>query len=228
MKYNPGDEILRCDPFAFVVTPGFDICDWCLKKKEDLLKCEGCGVTRYCSKSCSEKAWKEGHHRECKLMKKSPENVPSDMSLLMARIALKQMEEDDHCQVVLPDNSSRGFTDLIGHFDETSQTKDKMESFEKHCEEIWKYVGDIQISKDDLFKIYCKLLINSFGIDWDEDISSRVGKGLYLAGSAIDHGCWPNAIWVFSGKTLSIRGKLCLFCCHILKYSNGTYVMPFL
>ena len=49
------------------------------------------------------------------------------------------------------------------------------------------------------------MLINSFCIDDDDNVSARVGKGLYLEASAIDHSCWPNAIWVFSGKTLTVR-----------------------
>ena len=71
MKYSAGDEILRCEPFAHVVLPGFDICDWCLKKSEELMKCKSCALAKYCSSECIDIAWKEGHREECKLMKKS-------------------------------------------------------------------------------------------------------------------------------------------------------------
>ena len=49
------------------------------------------------------------------------------------------------------------------------------------------------------------VLINSFCIDDDDNVSARVGKGLYLEASVLDHSCWPNAVWVFSGKTLTVR-----------------------
>ena len=216
MKYTAGDEILRCEPFAHVVLPGFDICDWCLKKSEELTKCKSCELAKYCSSECIDIAWKEGHREECKLMKKSAENMPTGMSLLMARIALKLKRSEEekrnarYYTVLLPNKSQRRFIDLMTHYEPTRSDKDKMASFDKHHDEVSKYLGDIYPTismhpRDELFMIYCKLLINSFGIDGDEDISSRVGKGLYLEASVFDHSCWPNAVWVFSGKTLCIR-----------------------
>ena len=59
------------------------------------------------------------------------------------------------------------------------------------------------IPKSDLFEIYCKVLINSFNIMDDDYLP--VGIGLYLEASVLDHGCWPNATVVFSGKEAHVR-----------------------
>ena len=72
MVYEKGQEILRCQPFTYIVDHDFRsiVCDYCLKLNESnskpLKKCSACQIVYYCGNHCQKKAWKSHHQKECK------------------------------------------------------------------------------------------------------------------------------------------------------------------
>ena len=57
--------------------------------------------------------------------------------------------------------------------------------------------------KSEVLEIFGRIIINSFNI-MNNDYHS-IGVGLYLAASAIDHSCVPNATVAFNGSELILR-----------------------
>ena len=77
MVFEIGQEVLRCQPFAYSIFTEYlsSVCDFCLKFKLDdpamkLQKCSGCKVLFYCSTACQKKAWASHHKWECKCIGK--------------------------------------------------------------------------------------------------------------------------------------------------------------
>ena len=74
MGYKIGDQIMRSEPLALVLKKEWIAtkCDWCLDTPfasspgKGLMRCAKCKFTRYCSKQCQDKAWREYHKKECK------------------------------------------------------------------------------------------------------------------------------------------------------------------
>ena len=64
-------------------------------------------------------------------------------------------------------------------------------------------LGDTLPPKGEVLDIYGRIVINSFNI-MNNDYQS-IGIGLYLAASAIDHSCTPNATVAFEGSQLILR-----------------------
>jgi len=212
MSYKPGDEIFRCEPFAYVVSQksSNEFCDWCLKRAESdktLQRCSRCKIVRYCSSSCQRTAWTKGFHKEeCQRLSALSGRTPPDTVRLMARIVFKLRSGGDKEAVDLPEGGSkRSFGDLMTHATDVMKDKERMEAFDAFYVVLNQYLGeeDQGISKSELFDIYCRVLINSFNL-MDEDYLP-IGIGLYLQASVLDHSCWPNATVVFSGKTAQVR-----------------------
>ena len=81
--YRKGQEVLRCEPFAYVVNTEYlnAVCDYCLrntikeenegiKNTSDLDKCPKCEVVYYCNSICQKKAWDAYHLQECAYIRK--------------------------------------------------------------------------------------------------------------------------------------------------------------
>ena len=74
MAYKQGQDVLKCQPFAYVIETPFRsrVCDFCLKFKTndgELKKCLGCKFVFYCDKSCQTNAWTAHHREECPFLK---------------------------------------------------------------------------------------------------------------------------------------------------------------
>ena len=87
MVYNRGEEIFRCQPYAFIILFSLRkyLCDFCLKYCEDpnnLKKCSSCKMVYYCSKNCQGNAWLSYHSQECKIHLKVQEHHPLDQIMV--------------------------------------------------------------------------------------------------------------------------------------------------
>ena len=78
MSYQKGQEVLRCQPFTYVIYSNYRaiVCDYCLKysknvlvNDQDLKKCSACKKVYYCGILCQKKAWKSHHQDECAYLK---------------------------------------------------------------------------------------------------------------------------------------------------------------
>ena len=87
MVYNRGEEIFRCQPYAFIILFSLRkyLCDFCLKYSEDpndLKKCSSCKMVYYCSKNCQGNAWLSYHSQECKIHMKVQEHHTLDQIMV--------------------------------------------------------------------------------------------------------------------------------------------------
>ena len=87
MVYNRGEEIFRCQPYAFIILFSLRkfLCDFCLKYSEDpndLKKCSSCKMVYYCSKNCQGNSWLSYHSQECKIHMKVQEHHTLDQIMV--------------------------------------------------------------------------------------------------------------------------------------------------
>ena len=82
MGYQRGEEVLRCQPYSYVIYSNFrsTVCDFCLKFKTDqsLKKCSACKYVYYCETSCQKNAWRSHHQEECVYLRKMPSELLSN------------------------------------------------------------------------------------------------------------------------------------------------------
>ena len=110
----------------------------------------------------------------------------------------------------LPNGAQRSYFDLVTHEDEIIRDKERMEKFECFKELLMRMIGDRPggggggpNTEQTIFRIFCRIVINSFNIMNDDHHS--IGIGLYLTASIFDHSCFPNAAPVFMGKNIAVR-----------------------
>ena len=213
MVYAIGDEILKSQPFAYIISSSYftEVCDYCFKfTLEDdsikLRKCLRCKIAHYCSKSCQEKAWKSHHGFECIYLKNAPtpkffqEDFLSDTLRMILRVITK-LENGGKEEFVMIFGKKRYFDDLMSHKQEFEASSTIMKAFDQLHALIEFWLKDKSPSKDDLLEIYGKLTINQYGIQVARLSGELViGQGLYLGASVVDHSCSPNAVRVFKGK----------------------------
>ena len=83
VSYEPGDDVFKEEPFAYIIKPDYRsyVCDFCIKRYEstdDLKKCTKCKFVHYCNVECHKKAWKS-HKHECKLIEALIDNIEPEM-----------------------------------------------------------------------------------------------------------------------------------------------------
>lgn len=94
----------------------------------------------------------------------------------------------------------RQFTDLMSHY---SEIKKHGECY--NIQELWKLAGNqIELPNHEvLLDIYGKMIINSFLIP--DEYLNKIGTGLYLSTSKLDHCCAPNCVYTYNGTEQIIR-----------------------
>ena len=89
MAYQPGEDVFKEEPFAYIGMKEFrdSVCDFCLKQPYDddnlntplqgigrnrnyvtLKKCGNCKLVSYCNSTCQKAAWKSHHRDECRYL----------------------------------------------------------------------------------------------------------------------------------------------------------------
>jgi hypothetical protein len=102
----------------------------------------------------------------------------------------------------LPDGTKRYFSTLMTHENNISKDKVRKDAFSLYFKLVQMCFGEDAYNPVDVFKVFCRLLINSVGMYSGMD--GGFGTGLYLAISAIDHSCQPNVNLVFTGRTAKV------------------------
>ena len=137
MVYQQGEEVLRDQPFSYVVRVNVrsSVCDFCLKEAKTSVKyknCSACKTVYYCNSKCQRSSWNSHHQSECVYLRKAPPIVlRSEAVLLMIRIILKLQKEGDHeFFAELPDGRKRYFRDLLSHKKDIQNDVDSMDTFQ--------------------------------------------------------------------------------------------------
>lgn len=202
-----GDIIFESLVFSHVITPDFasQVCDYCLNLQAltltTLQRCASCQLVYYCDRKCQKEAW--SHHKiECKFIVSVKPNIPPPTPRHLIRTLIKLKKGGSEEYEELPDGTNRYFSTLMTHENDISKDKVRMDAFSLYFKMVQMCFGEDAYNAVDVFKVFCRLLINSVGMYSCMDGS--FGTGLYLAISAIDHSCQPNVNLVFTGRTAKV------------------------
>eukprot|EP00079_Xenopus_tropicalis_P016177 XP_004914683.1 PREDICTED: histone-lysine N-methyltransferase SMYD3 isoform X1 [Xenopus tropicalis] len=196
-----GLTVMIAEPYVYTVCRIKTACDHCLHRKEKLLRCSQCKVTRYCNSHCQRKAW-QGHKRECKCLRSTLPNVPPNSVRLVGKIIFKMLQKPDTASEEL-----YTISDLQSHIKEASEeVKDGLRHLatalqhylKEEIQEISQLPPGFQV-----LEYFGKVTCNSFTISDGE--MQDVGVGLYPSMSLLNHSCDPNCVIVFEGTCLLLR-----------------------
>lgn len=174
-------------------------------RSNDLKACARCnGSTFYCSDSCKELDWQEGHKFECSLFATKPlimacsQHMDIDFYRFLLRYFLirtcQPIVEDIEFELV--NNRIRKLDDLMGHEVDIRSDTTKMSALVGITKHL--HTNSYPADFDQLVKFYGQLAINNFSIEGH-------GLGLYIEASIFDHSCRPNACQAWFGTKLQIR-----------------------
>ncbi|KAG7172655.1 histone-lysine N-methyltransferase SMYD3-like 2, partial [Homarus americanus] len=206
-KVAKGNVLLTSKPFVYLVNGSLKglYCDYCLKKKRicTLQRCSGCKAECYCDRDCQRGAW-DIHRYECKNLQRIHPLIPPDTAKLMAKVIFKLKNGGDQIEEKLSERKSRKFKDLMNHYTDLKDDKNRQEHLTSLIVVLRKYIGSNNLPNEvDLQGIFGRICVNSFSIT-DQDMNTA-GTGVYLAASVFDHSCQPNSYVTFDGKRLMCR-----------------------
>ena len=206
MVFEIGQEVLRCQPFAYSIFTEYlsSVCDFCLKFKLDepalkLQKCSGCKVLFYCSTACQKKAWASHHKWECKCIGKMSKiglfEGNFDDFRMMCRVILKLKNGGHKIYDTLPNGQKVYYEDLMSHIEDLENRPHFLESIENFMHPILQdCLGDEKLTKEFVAELFGKLTTNQLHMCGKSQTGARIGKGLFLGVSKLDHSCAPNAV----------------------------------
>uniref|UniRef100_F7CFL6 [histone H3]-lysine(4) N-trimethyltransferase n=1 Tax=Ornithorhynchus anatinus TaxID=9258 RepID=F7CFL6_ORNAN len=107
-RLHPGDLLFSSKPLAYTACKGSPaaVCDHCLCRNENLLRCSRCKVARYCGLVCQKQAWQD-HKRECSCLLSSKPRFPPDSVRLLGRVVFKLVKvapakSESYSPLILP------------------------------------------------------------------------------------------------------------------------------
>ncbi|KAI1705998.1 MYND finger domain-containing protein [Ditylenchus destructor] len=166
-----------------------------------LMACAACTFARYCSKECQRLAWKV-HKAECRRLKQVFPNLPMTEVMFLSRCIDKVLFLEENGDKYNWEKE-RKFTELVSHSEEIRKDEERYAHFEKIYAKMAHFRKEEMIGKEKLFDIFCKVTINSHGI---QTISGQdLGLSLCLGVSKYDHSCRPNCSMIFDGGRVYIR-----------------------
>lgn len=212
-KYKPGQVVVTALPLVYSLSlESTKFCAGCFKQppegpdgqEEPLKACANCRHFKYCSRKCQTDDWKKFHKLgECKIYTKNGGEIKSNFARFALRLLLLHQRQPEQLKklVTLIDGTGRTLQDLKDHFDEIKNDEIRVKSFVATFS-LFKSLG-LKLETEEVFRIFCKLCINSFSI-LDTSLN-EIGTGLYIETSIFDHSCQPNAAPVFDGLKIEIR-----------------------
>ncbi|KAH9426983.1 hypothetical protein DERP_011652 [Dermatophagoides pteronyssinus] len=212
--YKAGN-IISCNlPFVHVLNENSkeDYCDYCcvkLIKNSKQQKCDQCKQMFYCQIECKQKDSIK-HELECQIYRKYFHIIQSELCRFLLRLYLYAKHYPDSLSNEQykfghhnnnNTNNNRCFNDLITHRQEIENDKNPMEIFQTICSKFESI--QIEFDREILLEYFCKIRINCFPI-FDCPVN-KIGSGVYLAESKLNHSCLPNAIIIYDGYRIAIE-----------------------
>ncbi|XP_067844728.1 histone-lysine N-methyltransferase SMYD3 isoform X1 [Heptranchias perlo] len=199
----PGQLLHSASPYAYIPSKKArgSVCDYCLSRKEPLLRCSQCKMARYCNATCQKLAWAD-HKRECKCLRSIYPNIPTDMARLVARIIFKLLtgspcsSEELYSVSDLQSNIKEMSEEMKGGLGQLTAMLQFYMKEEVH--------DASQLPPGlNLLHLFGQVTCNCFTISNGE--MQEVGVGLYPSMSLLNHSCDPNSVIVFEGKQLQLH-----------------------
>ncbi|CAF0747117.1 unnamed protein product [Didymodactylos carnosus] len=202
------------------------LCSYCLLSSVQLKRCLKCRLVYYCDKNCQRSDW-FNHRYECGFIC----HLDFDLFRLYLRLFLRTTFKDNFydelklrqfydCMTHMNDIQNdqqrlKQFYLLIEQLKLCLSTHDLPSSLpllsqeplqsniESNDDEFY-FKTNYNRSINDLYLLYCRLLINTFTITDSIDLKP-IGCGFYLSATVYNHSCYPNCQQIFNGFRLQIR-----------------------
>lgn len=197
-SYSPGDALLCLKRPLIAVLDKPRIADTCsrcfagtgITQVTKVNWCTGCKKVKYCSKRCQSQAWKASHKWECKIFASQPEIIPNLVVAVM--------------QMIQGMGSVQSVRDMESHRDDFEKAGGKKwQSMQLMAHTALKFLGQ-QSKLETAIQVICMVMCNSSRLV--TATLDPLGLTVDPLTSAINHSCSPNAVIVFDGPKLSVRG----------------------
>ncbi|XP_014865912.1 PREDICTED: histone-lysine N-methyltransferase SMYD3 [Poecilia mexicana] len=208
VRIRRGQLVASAEPLASCVSGkrAAEVCHHCFTRRETLLRCSQCKMTRYCNASCQKQAW-SGHKRECKCLRRLLPRLPTDSVRLAARIMfallnppktneLYTLEEHESHLNSMSEQKKQGLSQLASMLELYVQQEEDSDLTQE-------VTSALPPSCRDPLSLIAKVTCNCFTISDGE--LQEVGVGLYPSLSLLNHDCRPNCVMVFEGERLQLR-----------------------
>lgn len=172
-------------------------CSQCFNTLNEVKRCSKCHTISYCSISCQQKDWVY-HKRECLHLHEITDEY--DLTRLFLRLIIRY--KSDHGTEKTP--TKRCLNDLEMHKNDIYNDKRRFKIFKLMYEQLKSWNLFDELTEENLFELFCRLVINTLTIHDTIDLKS-IGYGLYLDATVYNHSCIPTCHTVFNGISLSIR-----------------------
>ncbi|XP_053196240.1 histone-lysine N-methyltransferase SMYD3 [Scomber japonicus] len=206
-RIRRGELVYSAEPLASCVSKKLsrEVCHHCFTRRETLLRCSQCKMTRYCNITCQKGAWCS-HKRECKCLRSLLPRIPTDSVRLAARLIFALLSPSD--------NSSEELYTLEEHESHlSSMSEQKKQGLSQLATMLQLYLTQevpvqemtsaLPPSCQEPLNLIAKVTGNCFTISDGE--LQEIGVGLYPSLSLLNHDCRPNCVMVFEGTNLQLR-----------------------
>ncbi|BCS03546.1 S-adenosylmethionine-dependent methyltransferase [Aspergillus luchuensis] len=201
-----GEDVLHIPvPFVAVLDTEHlgEVCSGCFGQRQleeegiALKGCRGCGVVKYCDKTCQAKDWKLGHSFECTIYQKlKPRILP-----INARAVLRMVLRSERQKY--SDEELDQFLQLETHIkDIRDESASHWERISLSSKAIKAYSGT-EMSEEVISAMGAKLDLNSFNLT--NAVYDRLGVYLHPYAAIFNHSCDHNAAVSFDGPNLHIK-----------------------
>ncbi|CAG2112603.1 unnamed protein product [Medioppia subpectinata] len=221
---SAGDVIIQTKPMVHIICNEFKglFCDNCLKREDQLKRCQKCHQMYYCGKECQTNDWKY-HKNECKAFRHNDfhRDLFSSEEILLLRlyVSLKSDESFATKRYSLMDGSDVCLKEIIVQ-------KDVLNNMYSDCERMLEFnrvcmyfnafgikLGDTQ-QRQELLNWFAFLSSSPshVGLKWySRDMkdyqyfSDKVCRAVSLEMSSLNHSCLPNSAIVTNGLSVQLR-----------------------
>ncbi|GFR22850.1 SET and MYND domain-containing protein 3 [Trichonephila clavata] len=212
--YELGDVIYEGKPFMRAIRKDLwgEICTNCLRRTSDLKFCKGCGIMKYCSKTCQKADWCY-HKFECSLLKRCSDDQHLSTSVLIGNVIMKMQKANwkPSSEKIL--NETVTFDNLRTLRRERSINSIFGIALESIKNSLNVYIGEKNIPDDKLLRsLIGKVLCNQVVYGHDQAVSA-----MFIGLSRFNISCIPNCDASVSNHILSVR------CMKKIKKNGGKF-----
>ncbi|KAI3004319.1 hypothetical protein CBS147346_5005 [Aspergillus niger] len=201
-----GEEVLHIPvPFVAVLDTEHlgEVCSGCFGQRQleeegiTLKGCRGCGIVKYCDKTCQAKDWKLGHSLECSIYQNlKPRVLPINARAVLRMVLRSELQKYSSEEL-------DQFLQLGTHIkDIRDQSASQWERISLSSKAIRAYSGT-DMSEEVISAMGAKLDLNSFNLT--NAVYDRLGVYLHPYAAIFNHSCDHNAAVSFDGPNLHIK-----------------------
>ncbi|TAQ89569.1 hypothetical protein B7494_g2119 [Chlorociboria aeruginascens] len=197
-----GDVILRItNPFLTIVENATldRVCSQCLfgYEAEELKKCTGCKIVRYCSKKCQEISWKSIHKKECTIFKGrgADKIIPTTTRAVI--------------QTLLRHQYGASLDPIWAALVSQRESQEKQPVWESIILQAQSSIMWTQKPREWInvaIELLCRVNMNAFRVTLFDNALAGLCFDPLLA--RVNHSCDPNAAVIFNGRHASLRALL--------------------